>query len=574
MKSISHLAVTACVACQALGAEVQRPVPLVERMAPVPEPLVVRDWQQVARQYYGRIFDPGAQGRGFPSVQFDATNGVFRMKSYLDGVPGQESMACLGGVIGMRLAGLEVRSWHGIDLGRACQAWFDPETGFFRHTPGQRGGVVHADIYGYWPALLGMLLADLWPDEAALVRQRDAAIASFDAVAKGCGCPDNPDFDVLGWDFAKGCPAGRPEPMNRLSHAPTVAWALMVGAALKKDEAMADRARAALRWQFAQGRGRYEMTFLPAVVTAARLNHLGGGPERPLDLEAAMRVWFGDFPAGTNTWAITAGTRFGNTTCDGLDGARWVDGGFYAFSMGSLQGPAWLVPVARYEPQYARAIARYALHAACSARLLQGFGLSDGQQDHAAWKRAVDPERLMFYEGLKSWSPDPERRYQPYATGDPMLLGWGPGRQKIPPGEYLARREAEFSDGCGNIAPYMGNQVGFLGGVLRVTNVPGVLAWDCLATDWFHEPAWPTTLVFNPHAAAYEIELPLRSSEAFFSASSGEPVAVKRTSEQTACVTVAADTALVLVAVPEAAKSERLPGGRVSAGGRTVVFAP
>ena len=153
-----------------------------------------------------------------------------------------------------------------------------------------------------------------------------------------------------------------------------------------------------------------------------------------------------------------------------------------------------------------------------------------------------------------------------------MLLGWGPGRQKIPHVEYLARRAVEFSDGCGNIAPYMGNQVGFLGAILRLTNVPGVLAWDCLATDWFHEAAWPTTLVYNPHAVSHTVDLELLAGEVFIEAATGRRAQVRRVSDHRASVVVAADTAHVLVAVPEAASTVRLPDGRVTADGRVVAY--
>ena len=417
-----------------------------------------------------------------------------------------------------------------------------------------------------------MLFAALWPGDADFVRHREAAIQSFDVIAKGCGCPGKADFDVLGWNLKNACPGGRKEPMNRLSHAPTVAWALMVGAELRQDAAMAERARAALRWQFAQNSGRYEMTFLPVAVTAARLNCMSGGMQNPLDLGAALKVWFGDYPDGTSTWAITSGTRCQGITCDGLDGARWGRDGFYAFTMGSLQGPSWLVPVARYEPRYARAIAKYALHAANSARLLQGYGLTDVQQDHAAWKRKDDPERLMFYEGLKAWSPDPSHGYSPYATGDPMLLGWGNGRTKIPPVEYLARRDAEFSSGCGNIALYMGNQVGFLGGILRLTDMPGVLAWDCLATDWYHGPAWPTWLVYNPHLMAHTVDLPLRNDEVFFDPATGGGVDVMRVSDRVGRVTLAADAAHVFVSIPATEVIVRQSNGCVTARGRVIAF--
>ena len=136
------------------------------------------------------------------------------------------------------------------------------------------------------------------------------------------------------------------------------------------------------------------------------------------------------------------------------------------------------------------------------------------------------------------------------------------------------RRDAEFADGYGNIALYMGNQVGFLGGVMRLTNVPGVLAWDCLATDWYHDPAWPTTLVYNPHAAAQAVDLPLGICDVFIDASTGKHVKTEKESDGKARITLAADTALVLVALPKTAKVVQQPDGRVLAEGKVIVFEP
>jgi hypothetical protein len=55
------------------------------------------------------------------------------------------------------------------------------------------------------------------------------------------------------------------------------------------------------------------------------------------------------------------------------------------------------------DPRYARDIGRYALHAASSARLLQGFGLDGDHQDHKDWKDRWDPQCLLFYEALTAW---------------------------------------------------------------------------------------------------------------------------------------------------------------------------
>ena len=347
-------------------------------------------------------------------------------------------------------------------------------------------------------------------------------------------------------------PGGRREPMNVLGNAPSVAWMLVVGAALTGDPDMVACARAAVRWHIAHP-GRYELSHAMGPLAAARLNALGG---EQFDLGAVLAAWFGDGDPQRHPWHVTAGTRGDHgETCDGLDGARWAGDGYYAFTMGSLQGPAWLVPVARYDQRWAKAIARYALHLANSARLLQGEGLDDQHQDHAAWKRTWDPGNLFFYEGLKSWDPSPARSLRPYATGDVVLLGWARGHVGIPAADYLAQRAAWFGDTALNISLYMGNHVGFLGGIVAATDVPGVLCWDCLATDWFHEPAYPTHLYWNPFAEPRTVTVVPAQTCDLYDAVAGGIVARRVTRAQP--LRFAADQAMVLVEAPCGAAAVR-----------------
>jgi hypothetical protein len=532
-----------------VGAPTAGRIRAVERMPALPEPLVVRDWPALSRAYYLRVLDPAATGLGWPAVQADEAPG-FRLKSYLGAEPADEAMTCLSAVAGARLAGLDPRALHGRDWVAACAAWFDPNQGLYRHTRAERSPVLHADIHGYYPSILGLILAAQFPEDTGLRTRADAVVTTFHAIARGLGCPERPDFDVLGWDLAAGRPGGRPEPMNRLGHAPAVAWILAVGADRGGAEALRASARAALQWQLDHP-GRYEVTHLMGPLAAARLN---ARPGPKVDLHRLLDIWFGEGPIDRHPWAVTAGTRCGGITCDGLDGARWPEGGFYAFTMGSLQGPAWLVPVAVYEPRFARAIGRYALHAANSARLLQGDGLDADREDHPEWKARWDPGDLMFYEGLKSWDPAPERRFRPYATGDPVLLGWG-GRTKPDPACYHEEKAASFAATADNISLYMGNHVGFLGGIVATTEAPGVLIWDVRKTDWFHEPAWPAFLIFNPHAEERTITLETGPAPvAVFDLVAGEELHASATGRQR--VRLSGDTARVLILHPAGARRE------------------
>ena len=224
----------------------QRTIAAVERMPSLPEPLDVRDWGDVSRSYYKMVLDPHASGDGFPAVAVDNNAAGFRMKSYLGQGFGDEAFTCVSAVIGAMLVGLPVRDLNGVDYVARCKAWYDPRLGICRHRPGDRSGVVSDDIYGYWAAIQGMMLASLFPQDVELHHQAITAADAFDQIATGLGCPDHPDFSGLGYDLVAGHPAGRNEPMNRLGSAPCVAWALLAGAELQPKKADSIPARRAV----------------------------------------------------------------------------------------------------------------------------------------------------------------------------------------------------------------------------------------------------------------------------------------------------------------------------------------
>ena len=520
-------------------------IPRVQRMARLPEPLVVRDWAQIARQYYALLLDPGTRLGGHPLVVHTPEKG-FKMPSYVGPNARDEAMTCLPPVIGARLVGLDPAGIHGFNYVQAAKRWYDSKYGIYRHGADQRGqAVVHAGIYGYWAAAQGLILTSQYREDPEFAAQARSTARAFLRIAQGMGCPDGPDFNALGFNFDTGQADGRPEPMNRLGHAPTVAWILLVGSTLTGDGRMRDCARSALQWHIDHP-GRYEITHVMGPLTAARLNAEYGCS---LDMDRVLAAWFGQGDAQRMPWKITAGVRCGNITCDGLDGAYWGGAreGFHAFSMGTLQGPAWLVPVARYDPRYARDIGRYALHAGASARLLQGYGLDWDHQDHPDWKAQWDPNCLLFYEALTPWEWSDQRRFGPYATGDPVRLGWG--IPKVGPQHYLSKKKEWFARTPHNLSLYMGNHVGFLGGIMSLTQVPGILSWDCVATDWYHAPAYATRLYYNPHVETKTIELDIGSKpvDLYDTVNQGF---VQRNVRNRTTLRLAPDSAAVIVTTP------------------------
>ena len=125
----------------------------------------------------------------------------------------------------------------------------------------------------------------------------------------------------------------------------------------------------------------------------------------------------------------------------------------------------------------------------------------------------------------------------PYAMGD-----WGLGG-------YPHAMATDFG-------LYGSSHVGYLGGIVRTTDVAEVLRLDLLKTDWYHAPAYPTWLYFNPHAAARTVHLDVggRPRDLYDTVTNRFLVraAVGRTP-----ITIPPDSAALIVVCPAAGKVTR-----------------
>jgi hypothetical protein len=54
---------------------------------------------------------------------------------------------------------------------------------------------------------------------------------------------------------------------------------------------------------------------------------------------------------------------------------------------------------------------------------------------------------------------------------------------------------------------YGSSHVGILGGIIKRTNVEGILQLDLLKTDYFHANAYPTFLYYNPYDVEKTVEV-------------------------------------------------------------------
>jgi hypothetical protein len=133
----------------------------------------------------------------------------------------------------------------------------------------------------------------------------------------------------------------------------------------------------------------------------------------------------------------------------------------------------------------------------------------------------------------------------------------------------MAQKAEWFGKVPSNIALYMGNHVGFLGGIVETTDVPGILSWDCVKTDWFHPPAFPTRLVFNPYPSPKTVQFDLGPKQVHAYDLVSRTFLFREASGRNS-LTLSADTAAVLVLIPVSATN---PGNKdqTFVSGQTVI---
>jgi hypothetical protein len=237
----------------------------------------------------------------------------------------------------------------------------------------------------------------------------------------------------------------------------------------------------------------------------------------------------------------------------GLTGAS-SDRGGYGFAFDTFATLSALVPVARYEAQWARALGRYASNAANAARLFFPFASARDRQSDADWVAAAGAgAEALAYEGVRRWgfNASDANITGPYATGD------GKSQAGMPT----------------NLAVYGGAYVGLMS-ALVLPSADGRGAFDARATDWWAREGHATTLLYNGRAAPVDalLALPAAAAGQAFDVydAVAQAVVARGAAPPSVRVRLGADAAAVLVAYPAGAPLERdeahnwlLAGGRV-----------
>jgi len=454
-----------------------------------PQPFEMRDWKQVARGYDSLVFDLSATGDYLPlswlhtnTVNYPENTGFGLHTVVGTQYPNNaEGINCIPALVGASLVGINKLNQNGFNYVLASQEWFNKRPGENVYLNGFVTSSGHDWWYDTMPNVFFYQLRDQYGDYGVTNQQFESvALRWLEAVATmgGNAYPWNyGNFNHRAWSLSTMTP--NDNSVIEPEAAGAIGWLLYLAYTQLGEDSLRMGAEWALEFLNAGiSNPSYEIQMPYGAVIAARMNAELG---TTYDVEKLLNWCFNIGPL-RETWGATLG-NWGGYDCDGLIGEALYDG--YAFSMNGFQHVAALAPLVRYDDRFARAIGKWILNVANASRLFYPKYLPPENQDSEAWSYQYDPNSYIAHESMReNWMGT-----SPYATGDAISGGWG----------------------ATNLTLYSSSHVGYLAAVVDTTNIPGILQLDVLATDWYHEYAYPTFLYYNPYDVPMRVDLLLPS---------------------------------------------------------------
>ncbi|MGI9427718.1 MAG: hypothetical protein ACR2NM_03590 [Bythopirellula sp.] len=659
----------------------QKSLPRVEQMPNMPSPYSMRDWKQVARDYDAFVFDLDKTGEHLPLLWWDPRRPdpgekTFALPSfvghYAKANNQYDTITSLGAVYGATLVGIDKSNQNGLNWVALCKNYFNQDKRqnlYLNNVAGSTGGSFWYELF---PSILFYRIYDRYPNTEGMAQHFTITASRWHEASVAMGGKKEPwtvpDFNHTAFDFATLTPVDNGL-WKEAGSAAAIAWIEYMAYAKTGEEKYLDAARWGMEYLSRIRRNPYyEILFPHGVYTAARMNAELGAD---YDVDKLINWCFdGD---NSRSWGVSAG-RWGDYDCSGLSSSVHAghDEQGYAFAMNTFNLANSLVPTARYDDGYARAIGKWMLNAANSMRLFYADGLPADQQTDYDWARTFDPTSCIAYEGLRSNNESVCRITSDYETvagivksgsykdtlytnrvyqqleesktdkGDSLEHIWqadilqakeyvihvvakstgdeafqfsyatdpaGPYERlalvnsadnasfvkqisPIGPSLYLKAEDvgtAQGSDEPGslsiddvwivahkgkgpvatgdakdsgwagtNFGLYGSSFAGIFGGIVETTNVEGILQLDCLATDHFHAPAYPTYLYYNPHAKAMTVDFDLGIQEENHDLYDAVPDRfLLRDVSGIVSFEIAPDSAVLLVVVPANGTLER-----------------
>ncbi|MEO6547002.1 MAG: hypothetical protein ABIN94_03355 [Ferruginibacter sp.] len=537
-----------CFAGATLKAQVkQQKIPRVEQMPYLPKPLQIIDYKALALRFDKTVFDFTAKGEHWPLVWLDSSKKNFpqtvvglytAMGDVRQGVNNKgmfhEALANMGATLGATLVGIDRTNRQNLNYVGMLKNYFNKETGWdimMNNTCPEvallGGGYGRDWWYDVYPNVLFYAIYNQYPNEPGFTDIARSIAEKFydaDSILNG-------NYDWSYFDYGKMTPM-----KNQICAQPDVAaghaWVLY--AAYKKfgDPRYLKGALSALSALQSQPKNpTYEVLMPFGAYLAARINAEQG---KHYDMNKMLAWSFDGTAICREGWGVLVG-NWNGMDISGIVGST-VDHGGYGFLMNTYDAAWPLIPLVRYNQSYAAAIGRWMLNAANAARFFYPQYMPDDHETIPQMEAAT--KGVIGYEGMirQSSYPQHESLKGPVAQGDGPL--WVPGKNP---------EVSQYS-------VYGSGHVGIFGSIIRTTNVEGILQLNLLATDFYHDKAYPSYLYYNPYATSKIVSIKVETGKKvdLYNTVSGTFIARNITSQTQ--LKLSPKTAAVIVMVPSGGK--------------------
>jgi len=470
----------------------QQSIPRVDKMADVPQPFGIIDYNKLAKDFDATVFDFDAKGKLWPLVWIDKSQKNFpqdvvglytAMGDVRQGEANKgmfhEALATMGATLGASLVGIDKTNQDKLNYVAMLKNYFNSETGWdimMNNTCPEvallGGGYGRDWWYDVYPNLLFYAVYDLYPNEPGfeeIARKIADKFYEADVILNG-------NYDYSYFDYGKMTPM-----KNNICAQPDAAagHAWILYSAYKKfgDQKYLKGALSALSALEAQPiNPTYELLMPFGAYLSARINAEEG---KSYDTAKMLDWTFDGTAICREGWGFLVG-NWNGFDISGTVGSTVHNGG-YGFLMNTYDAAWPLVPMVRYDQSYANAIGKWMLNAANASKFFYPEHMPD---EHETIPELADVgKNVIGYEGIikKSLYPENENIPAPVAQGDGPLwvLGQNP-------------KESQLS-------VYGSGHVGIFGSIIKKTDVEGILQLDLLATDFFNDKAYPSYLYYNPY---------------------------------------------------------------------------
>lgn len=526
----------------------QQNISRVDKMPALPQPLDIIDYQKLAIKFDNTVYDFNASGKFWPMVWKDSSQknfpqtvvGIYTAVGDVRQGPANnkgmfhEALATMGATMGATLVGIDKTNRQGLNYVGMLKNYFNKETGWnimMNNTCPEvallGGGYGRDWWYDVYPNVLFYAIYDQYPDEPGFTEIARSIAEKFykaDSILNG-------NYNWSYFDY------GQMKPMkNNICAQPDAAaghaWVLY--SAYKKfgDERYLKGAMSALTALQSQSLNpTYELLMPFGAYLSARINAEHG---KNYDTNKMLAWTFDGTAICREGWGFLVG-NWNGIDISGIVGST-VDHGGYGFLMNTYDAAWPLIPLVRYDQSYATAIGKWMLNAANAARFFYPQYMPN---EHETIPQLAEVTKgVIGYEGMiqKSSYKQHENLNGPVAQGDGPL--WVPGKNP---------EESQFSI-------YGSAHVGIFGSIIRATNVPGILQLNLLATDFFHDKAYPSYLYYNPHTEEKSVSMNIEKGKSvdLYNTVSGKFIA--RNVSSSADIKLSPQSAAVIVCVPAGGK--------------------